>query len=226
MSLPGLFISFEGPDGSGKSSVLKRLQKEIFDYFTIEKKLCQKKDNKPIEFIFKREPGGTPIGDKIRDLLLSVKSDMLSITEAFLFAASRAELFHGEGLEHLKNGNVLICDRYVDSSIAYQGAGRQLGEKLVSDINSFATQGIKPDYIFFLMVKPYEGLNRIKKNRDNPDRLDQLEIDFHQRVYDSYTTMINKHKKRAIVIDASQSEEKVYSDVFVKMKEVITKHYK
>lgn len=229
MDYKGLFVTFEGPDCSGKSTVLERLKIELNRYFSKDENQIFNLINKeiPPKFFFINEPGGSDIGEKIRELLLFNKNKMKSMTEAYLFAASRAELFHGKGLDYLKNGDVIICDRYLDSSIAYQGAGRELGEDLVSKLNALgATNNLEPQKIFFFNLKPDLVLERIKMHRNDPDRFEQLDIDFHKRVYDSYTKRMKKLKKQVITIDANNSKEKVYDDVFQELTKIIKDHYK
>lgn len=228
MDYKGLFVTFEGPDCSGKSTVLERLKTELDAYFSKDENQIFNPINKERpEFFFINEPGGTDIGEKIRELLLSNENKMQSMTEAYLFAASRAELFHGKGWDYLKNGDVVICDRYVDSSIVYQGAGRELGEDLISELNALgATNNLEPQKIFFFDLKPDLVLERIKMHRNDPDRLEQLDMNFQKRVYDSYTKRMKKLKKQVISIDANQSKEKVYDDVFQELTKIIKDHYK
>lgn len=191
--MPGFFISLEGPDGSGKSSVLARLapiwQKEM-----------------SAGLLLTREPGGSRIAEKIRQVILDPRTpEMTARTEALLYAAQRAQHLHDVVLPALAQGQVVISDRFVDSSLAYQGAGRQLGVAEVADLNKFATNGLQPDLTVLFMVKPEVGLARIAAERpDNEDRLEQEKLAFHDRVFREYQTLAQKEPDRIKVIDASQ----------------------
>lgn len=194
----GLFISIEGPDGSGKSTQLKNIIK-YFQY-------------KEVELVFTREPGGTKIGEKIRSIILDRDNmEMTDMTEALLYAAARAQHVEEKIRPSLLQGKTVLCDRYVDSSIAYQGYGRNLGEP-VELINDYAIAGLKPDVTIFLALDPEVGRNRIK--HDDKDRLEIEKADFHQRVYDGYMRLAEEEPKRYRIIDASKDIESVKSDIF------------
>lgn len=213
----GLFITFEGPDGSGKSSVINFLKKKVKEVYL----------NQHTEFLFTREPGGTTVGEKIREILLDNNIDMLPITEAFLFASSRAELFNGPLRKQLEEENkILISDRYVDSSIVYQGIGRGVGKDIVEKINFYATYGLTPDYTFFLDISPEESKNRIQKYRITADRLDKLNDETLQKIYESYNNALKKSGSQIIKIKASDSLENVCNNVFNKFKTIVDKHLK
>lgn len=199
--MKGFFISFEGPDGAGKSTVLKQVLKEItpllkLDYLTV------------------REPGGSKISEAIRNIILDpAHSEMDDRTEALLYAASRSQLMAEVVLPALKDGKLVISDRFVDSSLAYQGSGRNLGMQEIKQINDFATRGIEPDLTIFLDVKPEVGLSRIQKLRpDQEDRLEQEKLAFHQKVYEGYKIINQNNPDRVKVVDASQDVEKVVAD--------------
>ena len=194
----GIFITIEGSDGSGKSTQIKNIKKYM--------------ENKGIDVIFTREPGGTPIGEKIRALILDTEnSEMTSLTEAFLYAAARAQHVDEEIIPALEEGKIVICDRFVDSSIAYQGYGRELGDT-VKEINRFAVRDAEPDLTIFFDLPPEKGRERIKKNNMTFDRLEKENLDFHERVYRGYRDII-KNGDRYEVIDASMSEEEVKNHV-------------
>lgn len=191
--MPGFFISFEGPDGSGKSSVLAKLapiwQKEI-----------------SAQLLLTREPGGSRIAEKIRQVILDPATpEMTARTEALLYAAQRAQHLHDVVLPALAQGQVVISDRFVDSSLAYQGAGRELGVQEVADLNQFATNGLQPDLTLLFMVKPEVGLARIAAERPyHEDRLEQEKLAFHDRVFREYQDLAQKEPNRIKAIDASQ----------------------
>lgn len=201
----GKFIAFEGPDGSGKSTVLEKVKEYL--------------DEHKVDYISTREPGGTPIGEKIRDILLHFDTDdMNDRTEVLLFAAARAQSVEERVKVNLDQGKLVISDRYVLSSMAYQGYARGNGVENVRMINDYATDHLQPDYTFFLDVDPITVLKR-KKASVNPDRLESETNDFHQRVYDGYKSLIKGD--RFIVIDASQEVEKVIEDTINKLKVIL-----
>ncbi|XQP55009.1 MAG: dTMP kinase [Mycoplasmoidaceae bacterium] len=200
----GLFITFEGPDGSGKSSVIN----QIYRY------LLKKYPNKVVRT---REPGGTnnPIAEDIRNIILNkLDYKIIPITEAMLFAASRAQHIHDYIMPHLDNNEIVLCDRFVHSSLIYQGVARGLGQERVKKLNEQALEGLWPDLTFVLMVRPSVGLKRITKNNQREfNRLDREELSLHQKVYRGYKLMVKKYPKGIVVINAEQPFEKVVSDV-------------
>jgi dTMP kinase len=199
--MPGFFISFEGPDGSGKSSVLAELT-------PVWQKKMQAK------LLLTREPGGSRIAEKIRQVILDPKTpEMTARTEALLYAAQRAQHLHDVVLPALAQGQVVISDRFVDSSLAYQGAGRKLGVAAVADLNKFATNGLQPDLTVLFMVKPEVGLARIAAERpDHEDRLEQEQLAFHERVFREYQDLAQKETARIKVVDASQPLDQVVAE--------------
>ncbi len=192
----GLFISFEGIDGSGKSTIIQ----EVYKHF-------QNRD-----VVLTREPGGNLIAEKIRDIILDVEHHQMDDrTEALLYAASRRQHLVEKILPALDLGKLVLCDRFIDSSIAYQGYGRQIGAQEVLDINLFAIDNHMPDLTFFLDVDIETGLSRMS-TRDQLDRLEMSGDAFFQRVYDGYQKII-KDNPRIIVIDAKASIESVSKEV-------------
>ena len=183
----GLFISFEGMDGSGKSTQIERLKKYL--------------ESKGYSVILTREPGGTAIGEKIRDIILDRENERMDpMTEALLYAASRAQHVEEVIKPAVERGDIVICDRFVDSSIAYQGYGRGLG-KAVSDINSYATAGCMPDVTFLMKVPPLISGGRIE-NRER-DRIEMEPDEFHTEVYRGYEALEKAHPDRIIGVEAS-----------------------
>lgn len=196
----GLFITFEGPDGCGKTSIINLIK----EYY---------KDNKKI--IFTREPGGTEISEKIRELILSNDNKNMSPrTEALLYSASRAQHIDELVRPNLEKGNVVISDRFVLSSLAYQGGGRELGVENVKKINDFAIDGVNPDLIIFFYVDPLTTLKR-KSLSENADRLELSGDDFHSRVYDTYMELLDELKDEKVLrkVDATKSMEEVFENV-------------
>lgn len=200
----GLFISVEGPDGSGKSTQIDLLKKYI--------------EGKGRNVTFTREPGGTSIGEKIRAIILDPENtEMDDMTEAMLYAASRAQHVQQVIKPALKRGDVVICDRFVDSSIAYQGYGRMLGEP-VWQINSFAIGDCIPDITLLFKLDPTVGISRIKRAQD---RLEKEKLDFHKRVYEGYLEIEKKNPSRVLGIDADQSIEAIHSEIIKKIEKLL-----
>src|SRR6056297_2226536 len=172
----GLFIVLEGPDGSGKSSIAEFMAEYLKE--------------KGHEIEFSREPGGTKIGEKIRDIILDVENEeMSSEAEALLYAASRAQHVSEKIKPTIDSGKDLICERFYYSSLVYQGIGRKLGIEVVKHFNEFAIQGVYPDLVIFLDIDPKKALLR-KKESGELDRLEIENINFHQEVYKGYKEII------------------------------------
>lgn len=195
MSKKGLFITFEGGEGCGKTSLIKILKTRL--------------EEKNISIHVTREPGGSVIAEQIRNIILDKSNTAMdSKTEALLYAASRRQHLAEIVLPLLENGTIVISDRYLDSSLAYQGYARGLGIDEVYAINKFAIDQTMPDMTFFLDLKPEEGLKRIAEHRsDEVNRLDLEKLSFHQKVYEGYKLLAKKYPERIITIDASQTLE-------------------
>ena len=191
-----MFITFEGPDGSGKSTIIQK----VYDYL-IENNY---------DVIKTREPGGSPIAEKIRNLILDTENIKMGYrTEALLYAASRAQHVEETILPALNENKIVLCDRFLISSLAYQGVGRGLGIENVRNINDFAINGIFPDFVLFFDVDPITTLKR-KSSLDTADRLEKEGNNFHERVYNGYKEILNSEKNIEI-IDATQSVEDVFN---------------
>lgn len=206
-----MFITFEGPDGSGKSSVIKK----VYEDFT----------QKGYSIILTREPGGTPISEKIRDIILDNNNTNLDArTEALLYAASRRQHLVEKIWPALKEGKIVLCDRFLDSSLAYQGGGRHLGIDNVLNINLFATENTYPDVTFFFDVSPEIGLTRVSHDKKRvADRLDNETEGFHDTVYESFKEIIKRYPKRFYVIDASKSLDEVIFNVETILAQILAK---
>lgn len=192
----GLFITIEGSDGSGKSTQIELLKNYL--------------EGKGMNVVTTREPGGTKISEKIREIILDkYNSEMDSMTEALLYAASRAQHVAEKIVPALKAGNIVICDRFIDSSIAYQGYGRGLGD-CVRIINGYAVNGCMPDITFLMKMDPKIGKSRIKV--EDQDRLELEKMEFHQRVYDAYVKM-EEECDRIVGIDASRSIDEIHNEI-------------
>ncbi|MCI2942245.1 dTMP kinase [Staphylococcus cohnii] len=192
------FITFEGPEGSGKTTVIQQVAEKLKYEYNI---------------ILTREPGGVKTGEQIREVLLEGE-DMDDRTEALLFAASRREHLVGKVIPALNNGNVVLCDRYIDSSLAYQGYARGIGIEEVKSINEFAINGLYPDLTIYLDVSVEVGRERILKNQRNQNRLDQEDVKFHEKVVEGYKKIIHNESERFIVINADQSIDKVVKTTY------------
>lgn len=202
-STPGTFITFEGMDGSGKTTQVNH---------TAEALRAQGYD-----VLLTREPGGTAMGDRVRELLLDKTGDPLNHrAELLLFCASRAQLVETVIRPHLAAGGVVICDRYIDSSIAYQGYGHDLDIAAVIQVISFATDLLLPDITIYLDITPAEGLRRRAQASlfgEEMTRIDELALEYHQRVYQGYADLGAAETRRWVRIDAAQTPEQVQADI-------------
>lgn len=201
----GLFITLEGSDGSGKSTQLANIK----EYF----------EKKGAKMLVTREPGGTKISEKLRDILLDKdNSEMSAITEMMIYAASRAQLIEEVIKPALERGEVVICDRFMDSSIAYQGYGRGLGD-MVEKVNLYAVNGIMPDLTIFLDLDPEIGRARVRSRygEEQMDRLEREKMDFHYRVYNGYKAVAAAYTDRVACIDANRSIEEIRDDIYAKL---------
>ena len=205
----GIFITIEGLDGSGKSTQVSRIKSIL--------------EKKGYDVLLTREPGGTKIGEKIRQILLDKDhKEMSAAAEALLYAASRAQHVEQVIVPALKEGRAVLCDRFVDSSIAYQGKGRELGPEAVTDINKFATHGLGPDITILLDIDPEVGLNRAKATK-KADRLEQERLDFHRKVREGYKVLAETYPDRIKVIDASKTVEEISREIEKKLSSVVGK---
>jgi len=203
----GCFIVFEGPDGSGKSTV----SQAVYDKLKAE----------DWAVVLTREPGGSRIAEEIRRLILDPQNiEMDARTEALLYAASRRQHLVEKILPAVQAGKIVICDRFVDSSLAYQAYGREIGLQAVIDINEFAIEGYYPDLTIFLNIDAETGLKRLA-NRKDLDRLDQESLQFHQKVFAGYQQILANTKQNYIVVDASQSIEAVVTASLQIIKEFV-----
>jgi dTMP kinase len=196
--MKGLFITFEGPDGSGKTSVATAV--------------CERLQQQGYEVVHTREPGGIEISEEIRNIILDPKNTAMDArTEALLYAASRRQHLVEKVFPAMKEGKIVICERFLDSSLAYQGFGRQLGFDEVLSINLFAIENTYPDMTIYLDVDEEVGLSRLA-DRSFKDRLDQESIDFHHRVAQGYKEVLERFKDRIQIVDASKDKETVIEE--------------
>lgn len=202
-----IFITFEGGEGSGKSSALSLINERLIQ--------------SGAQTVLTREPGGTPISEEIRNIILDRKNtDMDPRTEALLYAASRRQHLAQKIWPALKEGKIVLCDRYLDSSLAYQGGARGIALKDVLDINMFATEGTFPDLTLLFDIEPEKGLARIAANQNREvNRLDLEKLDFHHRVRQAFLDLAKKYADRYVIIDASQPLNKVVDDAYAVIQE-------
>ncbi|MGV3243184.1 dTMP kinase [Staphylococcus sp. 11261D007BR] len=191
-----LFITIEGPEGSGKTTLLKGVMAELSPHYDV---------------ISTREPGGVQTAEAIRQILLEGFS-MDPRTEALLFAAARREHLVEKVLPALEKGQIVVCDRFIDSSLAYQGYARDIGVEQVQMINEFAIEGRYPDITLYLDIPAEVGRQRIEENQRVQNRLDKEDIMFHDRVTEGYQMLLEAEPHRFHVIDANQPIEQVIEE--------------
>lgn len=202
--MKGTFVTFEGCEGVGKSRQLEMLK----GYLTA----------RGIKFYYTREPGGTPVSEKIREIILDKNNaEMTDECEALLYAAARAQLLKQVIKPVLEEGGLVICDRYIDSSLAYQGYARGLGAEFVKKINDYAVKNFMPDYTVFLNLSPELAFRR-KGGADAGDRLEISGMEFHQKVYRGYLGLAAENPERFIVIDASGTREQTHAKIIAALK--------
>ena len=203
--MKGLFITLEGGDGAGKSTQIRNIER-----------FFEKKD---LVVVHSREPGGTPISEKLREILLDREnSEMDPVTEMMIYAAARAQHVRELIIPALERGNVVICDRFVDSSVAYQAYGRDLGD-MVGTVNSYATGGLTPDITFWLDIDPEAGKARASKAGEL-DRLELEKMEFHYRVREGYRRITEAEPARVKRIDASESVDSIREHIYSCLEEL------
>ena len=209
----GLFITFEGPDGSGKSTQLRLLGTRL-----------RAMGRDVLETV---EPGGTPIGTQIRRILLDAKNqDLCPTAELLLMFASRAQNVDQSILPALAQGKIVLCDRFTDSSLVYQGAGRGLGAEAVYDIDRIACRGLVPDLTVLVDIDIETGLKRAhgrnQKSHGIETRIDEQAVSFHRRVHDAYHQLASDEPKRVRLIDGARDEAAVAEDVWAAVKQLVS----
>ena len=193
----GLFITFEGTDGAGKSTQMRLINEYL--------------QGLGLRTVVTREPGGCEISEKIREILLDISSsEMDAHTEALLYAAARAQHLEQVVKIAVSEGKIVLCDRFVDSSYAYQAYGRKLGMRDIVKINNFAIRGCMPDRTFFLQLPPDRAFARMNENKVR-DRLETAGEDFHRRVYKGFLKITQKYSDRIIVIDVQGSKQETHA---------------
>lgn len=194
--MSGLFVTFEGPDGSGKSTQIQKLAGFLED--------------RGIAHLLTHEPGGTPISDEIRKLLLNPDhEEMANETEVFLYAASRAQHVREKIIPALEAGKVVLCDRFVDASIAYQGYGLDIDVKKIKEINRFATGGLIPERSYFLDLSADRGRQRLM-NRSGLDRIERKQMAYHERVREAFLAIYEENPERICLLNGEKEKEELF----------------
>ena len=203
----GLFISVEGTDGCGKSTQIPMISKYL--------------ENKGYVVNVLREPGGTITGEKIREILLDpLNTDIRDMTEILLYAAARAQIMQEKIKPYLLAGEIVICDRFIDSSLAYQGYGRKVDINVIIDINKIALDGIMPDITLFFDIPPDIAMKR-RLSTGYTDRIENESIEFHRRVYEGYKALAYRFKDRIKTINAQKTVDEVFNEIIIYLEEVI-----
>ena len=207
----GSFLTFEGPEGSGKSTVVYRVADQLI--------------KEGHDVMVTREPGGSPLAEEIRNILLDRKELSIDrISEAFLFAAARHSHLDDVVLPALSKGKIVLCDRFIDSSMVYQGFAHKgwTGISEIREINALAIGSMMPSHTFYLKVEPQVGLDRIQANENREvNRLDEKSLEFHERVCKGYDVLAEHYSDRIITIDASQKPEQVVVDCMKNLKNIL-----
>lgn len=203
----GKFITFEGNDGCGKTTISNRIYNEL--------------KNEGYDVMFTREPGGISISEKIRSIILDPQNtEMDARCEALLYAAARRQHLVEKVLPALANGTIVLCDRFIDSSVAYQGVARGLGVDEILEINEFAIEGNMPDATVLLHINAEKGLERIE-GRTKKDRLDKEALTFHKKVEAGYQLVAEQFPQRIKLVDASKNENQVFKEAYAIVKKVV-----
>ncbi|KJL02719.1 MULTISPECIES: dTMP kinase [Priestia] len=207
--MSGTFITFEGPEGAGKTTIIHMVQQKLIqDGYTI---------------VLTREPGGIRIAEQIREIILNPSNtEMDARTEALLYAAARRQHLVEKVIPELNKGNIVLCDRFIDSSLAYQGNARGIGVEDIFAINQFAIEQTMPQATLYFDIDPEVGLERINKGRkDEINRLDLESLDFHYKVRDGYLSLLSEFPERIRRIDANQSVEKVCAEAYKQIQSIL-----
>lgn len=200
--MPGIFITFEGPDGAGKSSVIEEIVPLL-------------REQIQVDIVETREPGGIKIAEEIRKIILNPGNSLMDDrTEALLYTAARRQHIVEKIQPALEAGKMVICDRFVDSSLAYQGKGRGIGMDNVAMINEFATEGLTPDLTLYLDIDAETGMERVQHSSKHMDRLESAGLEFHQRVRHGYLQLLEEFPERIHRVDAKQPLGNVVSECF------------
>lgn len=204
---PGFFITFEGGDGAGKTTLIRQVASLLH--------------SEGVSVLVTREPGGTALGEEIRQMVLSSTHTIAPDAELALFLAARAQHVQEKIAPALRQGDTVLCDRFNDSTVAYQGAGRELGLERVQQLCLAFCGGVLPDLTFYLDVNPALGLKRAHRESEGKrDRIESEQLAYHRRVREGFLEIAKREPERICVVDATQSISKVYAEVLAKLKQV------
>lgn len=204
----GLLITMEGPDGSGKTMQMDLLEKAL------------REQGYPV--VRSREPGGTPIGEAIRSVILNPEyKEMDAMTEALLYAASRAQHVAEKIRPSMEQGAIVLLDRFLDSSLVYQGIGRGMTIETIEAINRFATGGLQPDTTLMVYIDYEEGLRRKKQQKGSLDRMEAQQDNFHRRVNEGYLQLAQRYPERIQLIDGDRDPQIIHQDILKRVKQLI-----
>lgn len=209
--MSGIFITFEGPEGAGKTTIIQMIAQEL--------------EKQQVEIVSTREPGGIHISEQIREVILSPDNTAMDgRTEALLYAAARRQHLVEKVIPALNRGAIVLCDRFIDSSLAYQGYARGLGMDEVLSINEFAIDDMMPTKTYYFDIEPEIGLRRIEKNKTREvNRLDMEKVDFHHKVREGYQKVCERFSERIVMVDASKSMDEVFYEVLQSIQTFIKK---
>jgi dTMP kinase len=213
IGVKGIFITFEGPDGAGKTTQIKSLAEAL--------------ERDGYELVVTREPGGTKISDQIRSILLSPDhSEMVDQAEILLYAASRAQHVHEKIIPALKQNKIVLCDRYIDASIAYQAYGLQMDETIVSSISTFASSGIQPFRTYMLDITAEESRRRLKGRAEESqfmhlDRIELKELEYHRRVREGFLRISRTDMQRVLLLDANREAALISREIIKDCKRLL-----
>jgi dTMP kinase len=203
----GVFVTLEGGEGAGKSTQLSALSERLADH--------------GISYVGTREPGGTPLGERVRAIVLDLRADIHPLTEALLFVAARAELVATLIEPALRRGDVVLCDRFADSTVAYQGYGRGVPLDLIARANEAATRGLTPDLTVLFDLPAADGLARSRGTDDHDDRFEREELAFHERVRAGYRQLAETEPERWLVVDAARRVDEVTDAIWARLERLL-----
>ncbi|WP_214484106.1 dTMP kinase [Bacillus sp. SM2101] len=210
--MSGYFFSFEGPEGAGKTTIIDKLANYLY--------------KKGYDVISTREPGGIAISEQIRNVILDQQNDTMDgRTEALLYAAARRQHLVEKVIPALEEGKVVLCDRFIDSSLAYQGYARGIGIDEVFGINKFAINNLMPHFTLYFDIEPIVGLQRIQQNNKREvNRLDMENISFHERVREGYLLLLDRFSDRIRLVEADRPLEEVFNEAKMHIEHFIEGH--